>query len=113
ASIFGRPRGGGGGRARKLGGSGSVSLKGSGGIPTAQIRPKSASIPPRREAADMDSTDKLTRAKGVSGASPAPAASEATRMQSVQTDIPGHDPLEQAPKTVKKKSGFFRRLFGS
>lgn len=120
-SIFGAPRKASStGRIRKLGGSGSMQLRGSGGIPLTKTGPM-AQAQPVGVAGDMNATDKLSR-QSVSGQVTQPvtapqAAATSGNVQGVShkmnAGISGPDPLEQAPQPVKKKkTGFFRRLFG-
>lgn len=124
-SIFGAPRKGGAtGRVRKLGGSGSLPHMGSGGVPLSSTGPVEQTQPVG-VAADMNSTDKLMRSGGVDSATQPmdmrPTAASSGQQQGniqgashkINTEISGPDPLEQTPQPVKKKkSGFFRRLFG-
>lgn len=129
-SIFGAPRKASAtGRIRKLGGSGSLQLKGSGGIPLSSSSLSNtgpmAQTQPVGAAADMNSTDKLSVSGGAFPATQPmamqPAAAPSSQAHSnvrgvshkMNAEISGTDPLEQTPQPVKKKkSGFFRRLFG-
>ncbi len=120
-SIFGAPRKSSStGRVRKLGGSGSLQLRGSGGIPLSKTGPM-AQTQPVGATADMNSTDKLSlQGSGAQATQPMasqPAGASSGNVQGtshkINAGISGPDPLEQTPQPVKKKkSGFFRRLFG-